>query len=101
MRVLSEADVAALLPITEAIEVIDTAMRAVSAGRAELPLRHVVPVGGANMMGVMSGALGAPHCYGVKLVSLFPGNPAIRHAGSPGIAGRWCCSSLKPARRWR
>ena len=41
-----------------------------------MPLRHVVPVGGANMMGVMSGALGDPPCYGVKLVSLFPGNPA-------------------------
>ncbi|MFN3955137.1 MAG: ornithine cyclodeaminase family protein [Pararhodobacter sp.] len=84
MRILSEADVAALLPIDEAIEVIDTAMRTVSAGRAELPLRHVVPVGGANMMGVMSGALGEPHCYGVKLVSLFPGNPARGLSGHRG-----------------
>jgi len=76
MRVLTEADVAALLPIPEAIVVVDRAMRTVSAGGAELPLRNVVPVGGGNFMGVMPGALGDPPCYGVKLVSLFPGNPA-------------------------
>lgn len=75
MIVLTHEDVADLLPMVEAIEVIDRVMRTVSRGGAELPLRHVVPVGGGNMMGVMSGAIDAPHCYGVKLVSLFPGNP--------------------------
>ena len=75
MIVLTHEDVADLLPMAEAVEVIDRVMRTVSRGGAELPLRHVVPVGGGNMMGVMSGALEAPHCYGVKLVSLFPGNP--------------------------
>lgn len=76
MRILTEADMAALLPMPEAIAVVDRAMRAVSAGGAELPLRNVVPVGGDNFMGVMPGALDDPLCYGVKLVSLFPGNPA-------------------------
>lgn len=76
MIVLTDDDVAALLPMTEAIEVTERVMRAVSRRAAELPLRHVVPVGGGNMMGVMSGAIGDPACYGVKLVSLFPGNPA-------------------------
>ncbi|WP_346895807.1 ornithine cyclodeaminase family protein [uncultured Roseibium sp.] len=75
MIVLKHEDVADLLPMGEAVEVIDNVMRTVSRGGAELPLRHVVPVGSGNMMGVMSGALNAPHCYGVKLVSLFPGNP--------------------------
>ncbi|MBN8293575.1 ornithine cyclodeaminase family protein [Rhodobacter sp. NTK016B] len=84
MRLLSNADVADLLPMAEAIAVIDTTMRTVSRGDAELPLRHVVPVGGKNMMGVMSGALGDPACYGVKLVSLFPGNPAKGLSGHRG-----------------
>lgn len=84
MRILTNADVAALLPMAEAVEVIDTTMRSVSRGAAELPLRHVVPVGGKNLMGVMSGALGEPACYGVKLVSLFPGNPAKGLSGHRG-----------------
>lgn len=84
MRILSNADIAALLPMPEAVAVIDRAMRTVSSGGAEMPLRHVVPVGGTNMMGVMSGALRDPHCYGVKLVSLFPGNPAKGLSGHRG-----------------
>lgn len=76
MRVLGAEDVARLLPMAEAIEVVDRVMRVVSAGGAELPLRNVVPVGGGNLMGVMPGALSDPPCYGAKLVSLFPGNPA-------------------------
>lgn len=88
MRVLSNNDIAALLPMYQAIEIVDQVMRRVSAGGAQLPLRHVVPVGGAadrpDMMGVMSGALDDPHCYGVKLVSLFPANPARGLSGHRG-----------------
>lgn len=84
MRILSNADIAALLPMAEAIDVIDTTMRTVSRGDAQLPLRHVVPVGGKNMMGVMSGALDEPMCYGVKLVSLFPENPKKGLSGHRG-----------------
>lgn len=84
MRVLSNDDIAALLPMDQAIAVIDGVMRTVSAGKAQLPLRHVVPVGDDNLMGVMSGALDDPRCYGVKLVSLFPGNPARGLSGHRG-----------------
>lgn len=75
MIVLTHDDVAALLPMGEAIEVVAEAMRGVSDRTAELPLRSVVPVGGDNKMGVMPGAIADPACFGVKLVSLFPGNP--------------------------
>jgi alanine dehydrogenase len=84
MRVLTNDDIAALLPMAEAIEVIDRVMRTVSAGGAELPLRSVVSVGGRNMMGVMPGALSDPACYGVKIVSLFPENPARGLSGHRG-----------------
>lgn len=76
MIVLSHKDVGALLPMHEAIEVVDRAMREVSRGATQLPLRFGVPVGGGNLMGVMAGAMDAPACYGVKLVSLFAENPA-------------------------
>jgi ornithine cyclodeaminase len=62
--------------MTEAIEVVAKAMTGVSERSAELPLRAVVPVGGDNKIGVMPGAIAHPACYGVKLVSLFPDNPA-------------------------
>lgn len=88
MRILSNADIAALLPMDQAIEVVDRVMRNVSAGGAQLPLRHVVPVGGTpsrlNLMGVMSGAISDPQCYGVKLVSLFPDNPSRGLSGHRG-----------------
>lgn len=76
MIVLTHDDVAALLPMTDAIEVVAGVMKGVSDRTAQLPLRSVVPVGGDNKMGVMPGAIADPACYGVKLVSLFPGNPA-------------------------
>lgn len=80
MIVLSDRDVAALLPMRTAIEVVEKAMVAVSAGAANLPLRMVVDVGPPNMMGVMPGAFmpgngAVDGCFGVKLVSLFPKNP--------------------------
>ena len=88
MRILSNADIAALLPMEQAIAVVDRVMRDVSAGGAQLPLRHVVPVGGTaarpNLMGVMSGAISDPQCYGVKLVSLFPDNPSRGLSGHRG-----------------
>lgn len=76
MIVLSSQDVATLLPMSEAIDVVARAMVDVSNGGATLPLRNVMPVGGNNKMGIMPGAIGNPACFGVKLVSLFPGNPA-------------------------
>jgi len=76
MIVLTHDDVAALLPMAQAIEVVAEAMKGVSDRTAELPLRSAVPVGGDNRMGVMPGAIADPACFGVKLVSLFPGNPA-------------------------
>lgn len=76
MIILSNQDVATLLPMKEAIEVIDRTMIDVSKGSATLPLRSVIPVGGDNRMGMMPGAIGNPACFGMKLISLFPGNPA-------------------------
>ena len=71
MIILSHDDVAKLLPMREAIEVVDRAMRTVSNGGAELPLRSIMPVGGNNKMGIMPGAMNDPACFGIKLISLF------------------------------
>lgn len=84
MIVLSGADVATLMPMETAIEVVAGAMVAVSVGKANLPLRSLVDVGGANRLGIMPGALAEPACYGVKLLSLFPDNPAEGYSSHEG-----------------
>jgi ornithine cyclodeaminase len=84
MIVLSEKDVAALLPMEKAIEVVQRAMIEVSAGNATLPPRSIMDVGGSNKMGIMLGAMEDPACYGVKLVSLFPGNPDAGYSSHQG-----------------
>lgn len=84
MIVLSEREIAELLPMATAIEVVERAMTAVSAGGATLPLRSVMEVGGPNRMGIMPGAMSDPACFGIKLVSLFPGNPAAGHSSHQG-----------------
>ena len=50
-------------------------MRAVSQGRCAVPLRSVMAIPtGIGALGNMMGAIDDPSCFGVKLVSLFPGN---------------------------
>ncbi len=84
MIVLSNEDVAALLPIETAIECVAAAMKAVSSGKTEMPLRSIMPVGGPNYFGMMPGGLSDPACYGIKLVSLFPGNPDHGYSSHQG-----------------
>ena len=74
MITASAADVRHMLPMAKAIELVAQAMIAVSEGKANLPLRSAMEIDGVNRLGIMPGVLG--DIYGVKLISLFPGNPA-------------------------
>ncbi|MDQ0313609.1 ornithine cyclodeaminase family protein [Amorphus orientalis] len=84
MIVLSETDIAGLLPMTAAIDIVADAMITVSNGGATLPLRTIMPVGGANKLGMMPGAMTDPATYGIKLVCLFPDNPASGYSSHQG-----------------
>jgi ornithine cyclodeaminase len=84
MIVLSREDVAALLPMKAAIEVVAGAMAATSRGEAELPLRSIMDAGGPNKMGIMPGMMHNPPCHGIKLVSLFPANAAAGYSSHQG-----------------
>ena len=90
MRFLSGADVAALVSVAELIEPIAAAMVQVSAGNVEMPLRAMVklppsPGGSANHMGIMAGHLGSPAGHGVKVLSLYPDNPAQGRSSHCGL----------------
>ncbi|MCA8868827.1 MAG: ornithine cyclodeaminase family protein [Rhodobacteraceae bacterium] len=76
MIILSSAEVARLLPMKQAIDLMEKTMIDVADGKATLPLRSALAVGGGNHFGIMPGVLSAGGIYGVKALSLFPGNPA-------------------------
>ena len=75
VRILNQAEVTALLPMAECIEVMDGALRTLSSGGALLPLRSVLRLpGGRGLFGVMPASLAAPESLGLKAIALFPGN---------------------------
>jgi ornithine cyclodeaminase len=84
IRILRGAEIKALLPMASCIELMQRTMIAVSEGRARIPLRSVMPVAN-GLMGAMPGALDEPACFGLKLLSLFPGNPAAGLSSHLGL----------------
>jgi ornithine cyclodeaminase/alanine dehydrogenase-like protein (mu-crystallin family) len=86
IRVLRAAEVRALLPMTECVELMRSTMIALSEGRAVAPLRSIMAMPGARgMLGNMPGYLADPECFGVKLVSLMPRNEPGRYSSHLGL----------------
>jgi ornithine cyclodeaminase/alanine dehydrogenase-like protein (mu-crystallin family) len=86
VRVISGADLRKLLPYRDCVEAVDAAMREVSAGNALMPLRQIMRLPtGQGALGLMPGYLGEPACFGVKVLSLFPGNPAVGLSSHLGL----------------
>ena len=82
MRILRNADIAALAGVADLVKVIADTMRAVSAREAQMPLRFVVPLAGGDRFGVMAGAVpGIGH--GAKLLTL-----RHSHGGKSGSSHR-------------
>ncbi len=75
MRILDQAQVAALLPMRACIPLMEAALASLSRGEVVLPLRPVLRVPGTRdafaMMPAYSAALPA---LGVKMITVFPGN---------------------------
>lgn len=81
IRVITAAEVAQLLPLSDCVALMTRTFVALSAGQAELPLRMAVQVPGTqNRLGLMPGYLGEPAALGVKVVTIFPGG-----ASHPGV----------------
>lgn len=75
VRILSQAEVTALLPMEECVEIMDRALRTLSQGGAQLPLRTVMRLPeGRGFFGVMPARLAEPESLGVKAIGVFPGN---------------------------
>ncbi|MDR3512018.1 MAG: ornithine cyclodeaminase family protein [Caulobacteraceae bacterium] len=86
IRILRGAEVRALLPMAECVELMRRTMIAVSEGRARVPLRSVMVMpDDVGMMGAMPGYLADPSCFGIKLVSLFPRNHGSQFSSHLGL----------------
>jgi ornithine cyclodeaminase/alanine dehydrogenase-like protein (mu-crystallin family) len=85
LRILSGADIKALLPMATCIALMRTTMIAVSEGRVRVPPRSVLPVSNGGLLANMPGYLAEPECFGVKLLSLFAGNPAAGLSSHLGL----------------
>ena len=75
LLIVSGADVRRALPMSDCIEAVDRAMRALSNGGADVPLRTVMQLpGGRNFFGVMPGYLADPRGVGAKIITVYPDN---------------------------
>ena len=85
MKIIDATQVRACLPMSQCIDAMATAMRAVSDGTLSMPLRTVMPlVDKSAYFAVMPGSLAEPLVYGAKVISLHPANAAV---GRPTIQG--------------
>ncbi len=77
MRILTQSQVTALLPMAECIPLMESALASLSRGEVILPLRMVMRLperrGAFGMMPAYSSALPA---FGTKVITVFPGNHA-------------------------
>lgn len=86
IRVLSAKDIHDLLTYDRCIAAVEQAMSETSAGRVTLPLRQVMPVpGDRGRLGMMPGAFAADSSFGIKLISLYPDNPAFGLSSHLGL----------------
>ena len=85
MKIISAAEVRELLPMSECVDLMATAMRAASAGEVHVPPRFFMSLfDDSATMGLMPGSVRDPKVYGAKIASLHYENPK---SGLPAIQG--------------
>ena len=75
--IVNHQEVREFLPMTECIQVIEDALRALNQDNALNPLRSALWLPDRRgLLGMMPGYLGSEEVMGIKTVSVFPGNHA-------------------------
>lgn len=88
MKVLfvNEAGVRELLPMGRCVELVRAALATAARGDAVLPLRTLLRLpDGSGLLGLMPGYLGEPRSFGLKVVSVMPGNHGTGFDSHQGI----------------
>ncbi len=84
--VISQREVPALLPMKECVDAMAEALRATSRGDAVLPLRSMVWLPDrSGLLGLMPAYLGSPRAFGLKVVSVMPGNHGTQYDSHQGV----------------
>lgn len=74
MLILSQSDVAALLPMPACIDLMADVLATLDRGAALLPLRTVMRLRGGRAAAVMPAYVETPESLGVKVITVFPDN---------------------------
>lgn len=88
MKVLfvNEAGVRDLLPMKSCVGLMRDALSAFARGDAVLPLRSMMRLpDGSGILGLMPGYLGHPKSFGLKVVSVMPGNHGTTYDSHQGV----------------
>jgi ornithine cyclodeaminase/alanine dehydrogenase-like protein (mu-crystallin family) len=86
LLIVGSADVKRALSMSDCIDAVDRAMRALSSGGADVPLRTVMKLpGGRNFFGVMPGYLSKPQGLGTKIITIFPDNAKLGLSSHVGL----------------
>jgi ornithine cyclodeaminase len=83
---LNEAGVHELLEMRATIALMHDTLVTLSRGDAVLPLRNLVRLpDGSGILGLMPGYLGEPQAFGLKVVSVMPGNHGTAYDSHQGV----------------
>jgi len=83
--ILNQSEVPQLLPMSECMEVMTEALKALAQGNAILPLRPVMWLPEkVGALGMMPSYLGDIQSFGLKVVSVFPGNHGTEYDSHQG-----------------
>lgn len=83
--ILSQSDVAELLPMRECMDLMERALNALAKGEAVLPLRQVLWLEGGNALALMPSHWGTEGIMGVKAISVFPGSLNTSYDAHQGV----------------
>ena len=86
LRIIDGETLRHILTPQVCIDLIRNAMRLTSTTETSLPMRQGMPIpGGHGALGMMPGAMSEPDAFGLKLVSLFPGNTEAGFSSHMGL----------------
>ncbi len=84
--IVSRSEVRRLLPMGRCIELMAEALATLGRGEAENPLRWPMRLPeGRGVLGLMPGCMESPSTLGLKIVSIFPGNPKSGYDSHQGV----------------
>jgi ornithine cyclodeaminase len=87
VRILSDRDVARLLPMAECVDVMEQALQTFAKGDFVLPLRSKMglPEGMQGLIGLMPGYIGDPPRLGLKALTVMPQNHGTEWESHQGV----------------